>query len=282
MDTGNLQLTASQANQSLNTHLQSKCSKDTVQKLKYEKSDLSIQLSYNLLDIGMDLVATVIEFQKQKIELIQQKNVVRMSCELSGLCIKTFDLKALLKSKVATNVGFIINFIALGEDELMYIKEGEAKFIGRNSFRHFVASNIHIDLWNITTHVIFIQNNLERKLTNYLNGTCYCKKCKNLENLHHRQNGIKRTLQKIIFLFMELGSSLDETFPIALQECLQAFLKGNTCLMQEPSRSKRSIFGANNHNDLRKVRSVFERNFKNILEHEKIRGNELQSIKHRI
>ena len=34
--------------------------------------------------------------------------------------------------------------------------------------------------------------------------------------------------------------------------------------------------------DLRKVTSVFERNFKNILQHEKVRSNELQSIKHRI
>ena len=84
VDGSNLQLTASQANQSLNTQLQIKCSKDTVQRLKYDQSDLSIQLSYNLLDIGMDLAATVIEFQKQKIELIQQKNIVRMSCQLSG------------------------------------------------------------------------------------------------------------------------------------------------------------------------------------------------------
>ena len=78
VDGSNLQLTASQANQSLNTQLQSKCSKDTVQRIQYDQSDLSIQLSYNLLDIGMDLAATVIEFQKQKIELIQQKNIVRI------------------------------------------------------------------------------------------------------------------------------------------------------------------------------------------------------------
>ena len=99
----------------------------------------------------MDLVATIAEFQNQKIEIIQQSKVVRMNCELSGLCINTFDLKALLKSKVKKDVGFIINFVALNENEIMYIKEGEAKFIGRNSFRHFVVSNIHIDLWNKTT-----------------------------------------------------------------------------------------------------------------------------------
>ena len=48
VDTGNLQLTASQANQSLNTHIQKNFSMDTVQKLKFDRSDLSIQLSYNL------------------------------------------------------------------------------------------------------------------------------------------------------------------------------------------------------------------------------------------
>ena len=93
MNGSNFQLTASQANQSLNTQLRSKCSKDTVQRMKFDRSDLSIQLSYNLLSIGMDLAATVIELQRQKIDLIQQKKVVRMDCQLSGLCINTFDLK---------------------------------------------------------------------------------------------------------------------------------------------------------------------------------------------
>ena len=70
-----------------------------------------------------------------------------------------------------------------------------------------------------------VQTNLERKLTNVLNGTCYCKVCKNLENWNHRQNGIKRTLKKIVFMFMELGVSLNMAFPKALQECLQAFFE---------------------------------------------------------
>ena len=52
--------------------------------------------------------------------------------------------------------------------------------------------------------------------------------------------------------------------------------------MQKTRRPKRSIFGANNHDDLRQVTSVFEKNFKNILNHEKIRKNELQSMRHRI
>ena len=71
-------------------------------------------------------------------------------------------------------------------------------------------------------------------------------------------------------------------FPRDLQECLQSFLNDKNCLMQKTGRPKRSIFGANNHDDLRQVTSVFEKNFKNILNHEKIRKNELQSMRHRI
>ena len=71
-------------------------------------------------------------------------------------------------------------------------------------------------------------------------------------------------------------------FPRDLQECLQSFLNDKTCLMQKTRRPKRSIFGANDHDDLRQVTSVFEKFFRNILNHEKIRKNELQSMKHRI
>ena len=61
-----------------------------------------------------------------------------MDCRLAGLCINTFDLKTILKAKVANNVGFIVDFVSLGEDEIMYIKAGEVKFIERRSFHHFV------------------------------------------------------------------------------------------------------------------------------------------------
>ena len=72
------------------------------------------------------------------------------------------------------------------------------------------------------------------------------------------------------------------SFPPALQKCLHAYSMGETCLMKEPIRTKRSLFGSNQHDDLQKVTSVFERNFKNILQHEKVRNNELQEIKHRV
>ena len=102
----------------------------------------------------------------------------------------------------------------------MYFRNGEAKFIGQASFKHFTASNIQIELLNKTSHLMFVQTDLERKLTNVLNGTCYCKLCKNLENLHLRQIGIKKTLKKVVFMFIELGMGLKTAFPKDLQECL--------------------------------------------------------------
>ena len=107
-ETGNLHLNSSLADRSLN--IQSNCSNVTVQKLKSDRSDQSIELSFNFLDIGMDLVGTITEFQEQKLEIIKQSKVVRMDCRLNGLCLNTFDLKALLKAKVKKDVGFIIDF----------------------------------------------------------------------------------------------------------------------------------------------------------------------------
>ena len=129
-------------NHSLNTEYVSECSPETVQRLKYERTDLNTRLSYNLLDIGFDLASTIIEFQRQKLDLSDQKEVIRMDCRLIGLCVNTFDLKSIQKAKVANNVGFIVNFISLNEDEMMYIKKGVVNFIQRQSFHHFLAITV--------------------------------------------------------------------------------------------------------------------------------------------
>ena len=108
LETDNLQLNASLEDRFLN--IPSNCSNMTVQKLKSDRSDQAIELSFNFLDIGMDLVGTITEFQEQKLEIIKQSKVVRMDCRLNGLCLNTFDLKALLKAKGKKDVGFIIDF----------------------------------------------------------------------------------------------------------------------------------------------------------------------------
>ena len=66
-----------------------------------------------MLNIGFDLAATVVEFQRQKMNLSGQKELIRMDCRLVGLCVNTFDLKALLRTEVANNIGFIVNFISV-------------------------------------------------------------------------------------------------------------------------------------------------------------------------
>ena len=72
------------------------------------------------------------------------------------------------------------------------------------------------------------------------------------------------------------------TFPKNLQEYLESFLVDKSCLMKETRRPKRSIFGSSDHDELRRVTSVFENNFRNISNHEKARKIELQSMNHKI
>ena len=246
LETSNAKLNASLEDRLL---YPSNCSNMTVQKLKSDRSDQAIELSFNFLELGWDLIETVMEFQEQKLEIVKQSKVVRMDCRLSALCLETFDLKALLKSKARKNVGFIIDFLWINENELMYIRNGVAKFIGQQNFKHFTASNIQIELLNKTSHLIFVQTDLERRLTNIFNGTCYCKLCKNLENLHLRQMGLKKTLKNVVFMFLELGMGLKMAFPKDLQECLQTFLEDKSCLMKETRRPNRSIFGSSDHDD---------------------------------
>ena len=109
LETGNAKLNASLEDRLL---YPSNCSNMTVQKLKSDRSDQALELSFNFLEIGLDLVETIMEFQEQKLEIIKQSKVVRMDCRLNGLCLNTFDLKALLKSKVKYDVGISFNPIS--------------------------------------------------------------------------------------------------------------------------------------------------------------------------
>lgn len=121
----------------------------------------------------------------------------------------------------------------------MYIKKGIAKFINKEYFKHFTNANIHIELKNKSSHLIFVQTELDRKLLNSYEGTCYCKLSKNIKNLHLHQLGLKKTLKQVIFTFLELGVGLKITLPNNLQEWLQAFLDDKDCMMKNTTRSKR-------------------------------------------
>ena len=141
---------------------------------------------------------------------------------------------------------------------------------------------MHINILNKSSHLIFVQTEHERKLLNYYEGTCYCKLSNTMKNLNLRQLGLKRTLKKVIFSFIELGVGLKIALPDDLQNCLQAFLDEKDCMMNQTARSKRSIFGSSDHDDLRRITTIFENNFHNILSHEKARKFELQTMNHKI
>ena len=52
--------------------------------------------------------------------------------------------------------------------------------------------------------------------------------------------------------------------------------------MNQTARSKRSIFGSSDHDNLRRITRIFENNFQNILSHERARKFELQTMNHKI
>ena len=269
---------------SLNTDMGvSQCSPEAVEKMKFEKTYPVTRLSLNMMNIGYDIANTILELQRQKLELHGQKKLVKKDCRLSALCINTFSLKSVLQSKVAENIGYIVDFMSVDQQEIMYLQRGLANFIQNQNYCHFQQANIHIDLNNETSHLIFTQSSLERKLTNRANGTCLCRKCRSMSNLRHKQLIVERKLRKLVLNFMEIIEAMEMIFSLSLQSCLNAYEIGSSCLFQDRRRKKRSLFASSDtHDQLRRVTNVFENIFKSILSHEKVRERELQGLKHNI
>ena len=117
----------------------------------------------------------------------------------------------------------------INNQELMYLEKGSPNSIQERNFKHFHQANIFIDLTNVTSHLIFIQSEIERKLTNKGNGTCLCKSSKSLSNLQHKQILIERKLKKLVYNFVEITAAMQMTFPAVLHSCLNAYKKG-TCV----------------------------------------------------
>ena len=111
----------------------SECSNMSTQKLKHEKSQAQHELSFDFMEIVKDIASIVLEFEKQEIEIIDQSQVARFSCELQALCINTFSLKGLLKAKPKLNRGFIVDFASVDSQQIMYMKSGQSKFIEKTS-----------------------------------------------------------------------------------------------------------------------------------------------------
>ena len=70
--------------------------------------------------------------------------------------------------------------------------------------------------------------------------------------------------------------------PDNIQSCLQEFLNDRNCKLNQTARSRRSIFSASEHDSLRRITKIFERNFQNILLHERARKFQLETMNQKI
>ena len=256
----------------------SECSNMSTQKLKHEKSQAQDELSFDFMEIVKDIASIVLEFEKQEIEIIDQSRVARFSCELKALCINTFSLRALLKAKPKLNRGFIVDFVSVDSQQIMYMKSGQSKFIQKTSFKHFERSNIGITLQNISSHLIYIETANERKLVNSFSGQCYCKLCSGIKNLKLRQLTVKKTLKKVVSAMLELSVGLEIALKDDIKFCLQEFLQDKSCMYNQTTKFRRSIFSSSDHDGLRRVTKIFEKNFQNIIMHERARKLDLNAM----
>merc|ERR1711923_197337 len=258
--------------------LYSECSNMSTQKLKLEKFQSLHELSFDFVEIVKDMASIVLEFMKQEIQVIEQSKVAMFDCELKALCINTFSLKALLKAQPKLNRAFITDFISINGQQIMYLKSGQSKFIEKTSFKHFERSNIGITLQNITSHLLYIETDKERKLVNNFSGQCYCKLCSSLKNLKLRQLTVKQTLKKVVSAMLELSVGLKIALPDDFKFCLQNFLQDKSCMYNHTSKVRRSIFSSSDHDGLRRVTKIFEKNFDKIIRHERTKKLELNAI----
>ena len=115
----------------------SECSSLSTQQMQYEKSRAQYEVSFDFFEIAKDIADIVMEFDKQEIEIIHQSQVARFDCGLNALCLNTFSLRALLKAKPKKDMGFIIDFVSVDSQQIMYMKSGKGKFIQKDSFKHW-------------------------------------------------------------------------------------------------------------------------------------------------
>ena len=116
------ELKLSSNNNSLNTLGLSFCSLENVSRMTYDRRDLVSRITFDMELIGWDLARTISEVQQQRIRFHDKRDPVAMDCRLSDMCLNTFSLKSVLKTKVAQDFGYVVDFMAINDQEIMYLQ----------------------------------------------------------------------------------------------------------------------------------------------------------------
>jgi len=261
-------LSVQNANDSLNSLERSFCSPENVSRMTHDMQDLISTINVDMDNIGLDLAHKISEVQKQTLKFHVKKDVVAFNCKLSSICIKPFTLKSIMKSNVDQDFNYIVDFWAVDETQIMYLDKGKPSYIYEEDFGQFAKANVFIDLKNVTSHLIYSRNDVNKKLVNDANGTCLCKSSTSLVNVKRKQLSVERQLKKVVSNFVGITTSMDD-----------AYIKGNICKLSD-LRRKRSLFGSySSHDEIRRVTDAFQSNFKRILVHERDKSKYLQHLK---
>ena len=167
--------------------------------------------------------------------------MVAFNCKLSDLCIKPFTLGSLMKSNVDQNFNYVVDFWAVDESEIMYLDNGKPSYIYKEDFNQFSKANVFIELKNVTSHLIYSRNDVNSKLVNDANGTCFCKSSASLINVKRKQLLVEKQLKKLVSIFLGRTSSMKMKLSKTLYNCLDASIKGDICRLSD-LREKRSLF----------------------------------------
>ena len=127
-----------------------------------------------------------------------------------------------MKSNVDQDFNYIVNFWAVDETQIMYLDKGKPSYIYEEDFGQFAKANVFIDLKNVTSHLIYSQNDMTKKLVNDANGTCLCKSSTSLVNVKRKQLSVERQLKKVVSNFVGITTSMEMKLSKTLHKCLDA------------------------------------------------------------
>ena len=268
-------------NDSLNSEREQKsfCHPDGVSRMTHTIEDQISTLNVDLEKIGWNLGHTILEVQNHALKYHVKKNMVAFDCKLVDICINPFSLRTLMKSNVEPNANYVVDFYAVSDSEIMYLEDGVPNYIYKQDFEQFALSNVFINLDNVTSHLLYSRNEVNSRLGNSANGTCFCKESVSLSNIKRKQSLVIKQLKKLVSIFLESFSSLNMKLTEPLYVCLETFIKGDICELSD-HREKRSLFGSSSsHDEIRRVTNVFQSNFKRILTHDRKKAKDLQHLK---
>ena len=161
----------------------------------------------------------------------------------------------------------------------MYLDDGIPSYIHKQDFEQFALANVFINLDNITSHLIDSRNDVNSRLVNSANGTCFCRSSVSLSNIKRKQSLVEKQLKKLVSIFLGSTSSMNMKLSESLCNWLKAFIRDDICRLSD-LREKRSLFGSSSsHDEIRCVTNVFQSNFKRILVHDREKSKDLQHLK---